>query len=204
MTEKNAKRRALLCVLEGIDGSGKSTLSNLLAERLRRHGLKVALIRQPTGFLSGISVRKIARSNPHARGLAAALFRDRINQRYKALRPAFQSTDVIICDRYFYSTVYQSRNIADLYSRLAVYARLLPIPDITFIFLPSALEARRRIIFSARRIDAFEQKISFFHRLYFSLRRRREVTLITQHLSLESLIELCATKILNRCSITRN
>jgi len=41
-------RRGLFIVFEGIDGSGKSTQAELLARRLRRRGLEVVTLREPT------------------------------------------------------------------------------------------------------------------------------------------------------------
>lgn len=192
-------QRARLCVLDGIDGAGKSTLSYLLAKKLRRHGLNVVLTRQPTDLPSGVSVRRIARTTQSSGSLARALLQDRRAQHYAILRPAFQRTDVIICDRYFYSAVYQSKNIRQLHSQIAIYRRLLPIPDITFLLVPSAMEARRRIKTSKRRLDIFEQKMHIYLKLYWSLRRYQETIFLSKNLPIGALIELCVSKIRTKC-----
>ena len=153
-------QRARLIVLEGIDGSGKTSLSREIANALIRHGLRVIQTRQPTALPSGRSVRRIARAGRSSNSLSTALYKDRRAHYYVTLRPAFQTADVIICDRYFYSSVYQAINIRDLRSRLQFYRPLLPIPDIAFLLLPSVMVARRRILSSSRRLDSFEARLA--------------------------------------------
>jgi dTMP kinase len=196
--------KARLIVLEGIDGAGKTSLSRVLTTALEFHGLKVSKTRQPTDLQTGIRVRRIARAGRSSASLSRALYQDRRAHHYAVLRPAFQTADVIICDRYFYSSVYQSKSIRELRSRLATYRRLLPIPDITFILLPSAMEARRRIVSSSRKIDGFEQRLAIYHDLYFSLRDSREVVLLTQHLPPASLAQICISKVLTKCGVFQN
>jgi dTMP kinase len=197
-------QRARLIVLEGIDGSGKTSLGNKIAHALTDYGLRVIQTRQPTKLTSGLSVRRIARTGRSSGSLSNALYKDRRTQHFVTLRPAFQIADVIICDRYFYSTVYQARNARDLRSRMAFYRRVMPIPDITFLLLPSVMVARHRIFSSGRRIDSFERRLPLYRSLYYSLRSFPEIILCTKNLSLNCLASFCVSKILTKCGPIRN
>jgi dTMP kinase len=197
-------QRARLVVLEGIDGSGKTSLSREIANALILYGLRVIQTRQPTALPSGRCVRRIARAGRSSNSLSAALYKDRRAHHCVTLRPAFQSADVIICDRYFYSSVYQARDIRDLRSRLEFYRRLLPIPDITFLLLPSVMVAKRRILSSNRRLDSFETRLALYRSRYYSLRSYREIVLCTANMPLSSLASFCISKILTKCGAIRN
>jgi dTMP kinase len=197
-------QRARLVVLEGIDGSGKTSLSGEIANTLIRYGLKVIQTRQPTALPSGRCVRRIARAGRTSNSLSAALYKDRRAHYCVTLRPAFQSADVIICDRYFYSSIYQAKNMRDLRSRLEFYRRLLPIPDLAFLLLPSVMAARRRILSSGRRLDGFETRMALYRARYYSLRSYREIVLCTTNLPLNSLASFCISKILTKCGAVRN
>jgi dTMP kinase len=198
------RQRARFIVLEGIDGSGKTALSAQIANALTSRGLKVVQTHQPTKLPSGQSARRIARSDRSSERLSNALLRDRRTHYYLTLLPAFRSADVIICDRYFYSTVYQSKNVRDLKRRVAFYRRALPIPDITFLLLPSVMIARQRITSSGRKIDVFEGRLSAYRALYSNLRGYPEVVLCTKKLSLRCLTNFCVTKILAECGAIQN
>jgi dTMP kinase len=194
-------KRARLVVLEGIDGAGKTLLSRELANALISHGLTVLQTQQPTNLPSGTSVRRIALTGRSSSSLSRALYKDRRAQHYAILRPAFQRVDVIICDRYFYSSVYQSQRIREVRRGIAFYKRILPIPDITFLLLPSVMEARRRILSANRRMDGFERRLSFYRQFYYSLRNQREIVLYTKNIALDTLVELCVAKILTKCGV---
>ncbi len=94
---------------EGIDGSGKTTLSNLLAARLRRLGYKVAHAREG-GELQAPIARKIRELTRDSRllemGARTEFFlnvaRD-AQQLEEVIAPALARGEVCISDRYLYS-----------------------------------------------------------------------------------------------------
>jgi dTMP kinase len=100
-------------VLDGVDGSGNSTHSRLLAkwihETLR---LEVLLTKEPTSGPVGRLIRKYLRAPKDSTPSAAdaLLFAaDRIEHTEKVLKPALESGAVVVSDRYLESSVaYQS------------------------------------------------------------------------------------------------
>ncbi|MGA9521172.1 MAG: dTMP kinase [Myxococcaceae bacterium] len=94
---------------EGIDGSGKTTLSNLLAEKLRLAGYRVTHAREGGELKARISrrVRELTRDltllemAPRTEFLLN-LARD-AQQFEEVIKPALQRGDVCISDRYVYS-----------------------------------------------------------------------------------------------------
>lgn len=94
---------------EGIDGSGKTTLSNLLAQRLRRLGYRVAHAREGGVLRSPIArrIRELTRNtallemSPHTE-FFLNLARD-AQQLEEVIAPALARGEVCISDRYLYS-----------------------------------------------------------------------------------------------------
>jgi dTMP kinase len=96
--------------LEGGEAAGKSTQIARLAERLRRQGRSVLELREPGGTPLGEKIRHLLKHDPDGRGMApetelllmnasrAELVRQRI-------LPALRSGGVVLCDRFYDSTV---------------------------------------------------------------------------------------------------
>lgn len=97
----------LLIVFEGIDGSGKSTLCNLVAEALRESH-PVELTRQPGGTAFGAHVRSLIASgeygiDPLTEFLLFAA--DRAYHCRHLIKPALQAKKIVVSDRYADSSV---------------------------------------------------------------------------------------------------
>ena len=99
----------MFVVFEGIDGGGKTTLSNLVAGLLRERGLAVEHVREGGKFASNVTqaMRELGRD---ARNLALTpraelmLYLTReVQLLEEATRPALARADVVIADRYVYT-----------------------------------------------------------------------------------------------------
>lgn len=96
-------------VFEGIDGTGKTTQVQRVAEALRKKGYTVHTTAEPTSAASGKLLRAFLggkeRSTPWA---AASLFlADRINHNTDpedGIIRHLSDGDIVLCDRYYYST----------------------------------------------------------------------------------------------------
>jgi dTMP kinase len=99
----------MFVVFEGIDGSGKTTVSNMVAERLRAGGLSVKHLRAEGKFVSVVSeaIRELGRDARNIELVPQAEFllyvaRD-VQLIEQALRPALGHTDVVLADRFLYT-----------------------------------------------------------------------------------------------------
>lgn len=93
-------------VLEGIDGSGKTTIAGMLAGRLREMGYTVVLTGEPTQGPVGRLIREyLMRVGERDLVMEALLFAaDRRWHVKNVIEPALRRADYVICDRYVYSS----------------------------------------------------------------------------------------------------
>ena len=102
--------RGLFIVIEGVDGSGKTTQSELLSAYLRGLGRKVHHTAEPTATGLGGMVRDgLGAEHPRTSDELAAMFlADRVahnvSQKSGIRRYVEGGTDVV-CDRYYYSSI---------------------------------------------------------------------------------------------------
>lgn len=106
--QKNKRGRFI--VIEGIDGSGKSTQISLLAKRLTDEGRRVYTTAEPTVSLTGGMLRDALRGvTQHTTCEIAAMFLlDRISHNVNPVNgiEKFLASGVdVICDRYYYSSL---------------------------------------------------------------------------------------------------
>jgi len=110
MTETKKGR---FIVLEGIDGSGKTTQAKAIAEWLPASGLlpegkKVVLTREPGGTEIGQSIREmVLHGKDHLDSLTELLLfaADRAQHVATVIKPALERGDWVVCDRFTGSTM---------------------------------------------------------------------------------------------------
>ena len=96
-------------VLEGGEGSGKSTQARLLHQRLNREGVPAVLLHEPGGTTLGEQVRALLKAerrsamSPLAELLLFSAARAQFVE--DALQPALRQGLVVVCDRFTPSTV---------------------------------------------------------------------------------------------------
>lgn len=98
----------LFLTVEGIEGSGKSTLVRRLAARLRAGGRAVTLTQDPGGTPAGRIIRQLLlhSENPLAPETELALFfADRAQNLTEVIRPALARGEVVVADRFTDSTI---------------------------------------------------------------------------------------------------
>ncbi len=96
-------------VMEGLDGCGKSTQIQRLAETLRQRGEKVFITAEPTDFETGAYLRRIlSESQEKNMYLQAALFLadrlEHITHPEFGIKRYLDEGYTVICDRYYYSS----------------------------------------------------------------------------------------------------
>ena len=139
------RRPGLVVAIEGIDGTGKSTLQRALARSLRRDGIKVGLWKEPSDPRLGHRAQVAGTDRPWIAALFFTLDRIRARPRLEALRA---TSEVVLCDRSFYSTLaYQGgalpRAERPLLERMQRRAAI--DPDIVLWLHLPPVEALRRV-----------------------------------------------------------
>ena len=200
-------KRGKFIVFEGIDGAGKTTQINLLANYLREQGRAVYCTAEPTESVSGGLLRD-ALSGVTRRTICemAALFVfDRINHNVnpvngiqKMLADGFD----VICDRYYYSSLaYQgSGTDPEWVSNMNLNCPEIMRPDVC-IFLdltPEQSMARINRNRATQEIYENEEKLTQvrnqFYRVFDQLRERDNIQIVDAYRSVEeihaSIVEL--------------
>lgn len=148
--------KGLFVVFEGIDGSGKSSLSKALYNHLNDCGVPCMLTCEPTtDNVLGILIREYLRDSSIDENTMSLLFAaDRV-EHVKKIKKALEEGITVICDRYVYSNfVYQgefpSRDIHKL-----IKDNIL-VPDITFFVDADPNVCIDRIVSRGKTLDKYE------------------------------------------------
>ncbi len=134
-------KKGIFIVIEGLDGSGKTTQATLLAKRLSQNH-NVLLTAEPSRGKIGTFIRESClyedkRLPTEAEALLFAA--DRIEHMYSEVKPALDEGKLVICDRYIYSSLaYQGSAGLSLEWIKTINARALQ-PDFS-IFIDVAPE----------------------------------------------------------------
>lgn len=125
----------LLVAIEGIDGAGKTTLAHALAERIRSFGNTVTVTKEPTNGPWGRKLRESATTGRLSVGEEIDLFRkDRSEHVMELIAPALARNEVVVLDRYYYSTAaYQGASGADPSAILEDNSSFAPTPHLTVL-----------------------------------------------------------------------
>lgn len=102
-------KKGVLIVLDGIDGSGKTTISRLLIDYLKEHGREVFYLSEPnessdTGKLIESMLRK-KDSNKIKADEWIELFTKNRKESEKMIKEFLNNGKIVILDRYYYSTL---------------------------------------------------------------------------------------------------
>jgi len=152
LAEMGSDLRGLFITFEGLDGCGKSTQMELLAEGLRERGYVVLLTREPGGTPLGEAIRDLLLDPRHhgmsARAEALLYAAARAHLVEQVIRPALKDGQVVLCDRYLDSSLaYQGygRGLGtDDIVTLNVWATECLFPDLTLLLdLDDSLRSTR-------------------------------------------------------------
>lgn len=158
---------SLFIVFEGLDGSGKSTQQQLLNDKLQSDKISNISFREPGSTVIGDQIIKILQSDQKLSPLSELLLfyvsRSAIIE--EKIKPALANYDVVICDRYFYSSVaYQGygrgMNIGFINQINDEVVKNI-IPDLIFYMDISWEEKKKRKGININ--DRFEKEDRVFH-----------------------------------------
>jgi dTMP kinase len=155
--------RGKFVTLEGVDGAGKSTHVQFIADALRAGGRHVVVTREPGGTELAEQIRKTVlkeRMEPIIGTLL--IFAGRADHVARVIEPALAAGSSVVCDRFTDSTIaYQGAGEGvprDLIDRLAQAAYRGLSPDRTLIFDVPYTVSTQRLQISGKQPDRFERE----------------------------------------------
>ncbi|WP_339024517.1 dTMP kinase [Spiroplasma endosymbiont of Agriotes lineatus] len=176
--------------LEGTEGSGKTTVGQMLKEKLRQENYDVILTREPGGVKISEKIREIIldKENSEMDKWTEALLYIAARRQHtvEVILPALQDNKIVICDRFIDSTsAYQGLgrglgiiNLNDIQNTIIGNAR----PDLTIFFdLEPEIGLKRikdfRMVSELNRLDLeqldFHQKVYEGYRILLSQNPQR-------------------------------
>lgn len=163
--------RGKFITLEGVDGAGKSTHLDWIAQRIETTGVKVAVTREPGGTPLGEELRKLLLTRPmHLETETLLMFAARREHLDQVVLPALAAGKWVVSDRFTDATfAYQGGGRGLDLGRIKILEDWVHQglqPDLTLIFDLSVEEAKRRRMAATAAPDRFEQEnLDFFGRV---------------------------------------
>jgi dTMP kinase len=123
----------MLIAVEGIDGSGKTTIARYIKEILETKGLKCVLLKEPGDSTYGKKIRESKLRLEKEEELKLFIL-DRIEDVNKNILPALKEGKVVIMDRYYLSNIaYQSVRGIDAEKIRKMNEKIAPKPDLVIL-----------------------------------------------------------------------
>jgi dTMP kinase len=147
-------------VIEGLDLSGKSTQVGLLEKILRKRGVDVISTREHTrDGLVGQLIEKIVNRQGKLPPIALQLLfvADRLDHLERVVLPAIKAGKIVICDRYYWSTIAYGSLVADRDWLLEVH-KYCPEPDLTIYLDIDPEKAIQRLSARGEKATIFEKQ----------------------------------------------
>ena len=205
MERKRRKRKMKqFFTFEGIDGSGKSTISKLVYKQLKSKGYNVVLTYEPTDTWIGKRVQQCIETNSDPFITAFTFLADRI-EHGKQIRKWLDDGKIVLCDRYAESTyAYQGAQLQDTMKNPIKWLKELsdgrvPNPDRTFVFVIDPKASLDRIQKRSKLIP-FE-RLSFLekvHKNYLKLAVGKRFKKLDATKKIEELVEICYHDIIKK------
>jgi dTMP kinase len=157
--------------VEGVDGAGKSTHLQFIADSVAAAGRHVIATREPGGTDLAEQLRRAILGEPmDALAETLLLFAARADHVARVIRPALQAGTWVVCDRFSDATfAYQGAGkgvSTELIERLCEAAHATLQPDRTLLFDCTYEVARQRLAASGKALDRFEREDQrFFERV---------------------------------------
>ena len=150
----------LFIVIEGIDGTGKSTQAKMLQSALLAAGHTVKLDREPSDGPYGKMLRDSAITGRLSPQEELDLFhKDRQQHVDEMILPCLKNGEIVILDRYYFSTMaYQGQRGFDQAEIRATNEAFAPQPDLLFILDLPVDKAHERIGVRGDTANEFEQR----------------------------------------------
>lgn len=181
---------------EGIDGSGKSTISKSIFNKLKSNGYNVALTFEPTNTTIGKYVQECIKTNTDPFVTAFTFIADRLLH-CKQIQQWLDEGKIVLCDRYAESTyAYQGAQLEDQILNPIKWLKELSepiiIPDRTFLFVIPPKKSLERIQ-NRHELIPFE-RVSFLekvHTNYLKLSKGKRFVKLDATKTVDEVVDIC-------------
>ena len=163
--------RGRFLTLEGVDGAGKSTHLQFIADFVAARGRHAIVTREPGGTDLAEHLREAILTQAMAPEVETLLiYAARADHVARVIRPALEAGTWVICDRFSDATAaYQvaGKGVpAEFVDSLAAVAHPGLVPDRTVVFDCPYETAAKRLSTSGKKLDRFEREDrAFFERV---------------------------------------
>jgi len=152
-------RKGKLIVIEGIDGSGKSTLCKALFQHFFQKGKNIVISQEPTTGPYGKKIKEaLIKKAIHPEKFLELFYLDRLWHVKNVIIPSLEKGDIVLLDRYYLSTLaYQGAQGMDPYEILKKNETIAPLPDFVIFLEISPETALKRVAFRGEAKSCFEK-----------------------------------------------
>lgn len=184
----------LFIAFEGIDGAGSSTQLELLTKTLRKEGFRVLATKEPTNNVIGGLIRGVLTDSVKLPpdSLQLLFSADRAHHLEREIIPVLAKGNMVLTDRYFFSTVAYGALDLDQNWLLDLNKNFL-LPDFIFLLDIPAKVSLQRIKNSRFEVELFEkeEKLSKVAKNFLSLAKKfpKNTYVLDGELSRENIAE---------------
>ena len=165
MTVK-ARAKGRFITVEGVDGAGKSSQIEVIAQTIRDRGIDLVITREPGGTTTAEKIREILlREEMSPKCEMLLMFASRQENLEKVIKPALEEGKWVLCDRFtdasYAYQAYGRNQPKEWIDLLANFVHSDVQPDRTVLFdIDTDLAAARL----QRKLDRFEAEEKDFHK----------------------------------------
>jgi dTMP kinase len=126
--------KGLFVAVDGPSGVGKSTVSRLLAKKIRLHDQVCLLTTTP----SGSDIGALARSGTHrylGKAMTCLVAADRYDHYEQVIAPAIAAREIVVCDRYVVSSLVLDQLDGVTTTYVAAVYDGIGVPDLAIVLL---------------------------------------------------------------------
>lgn len=191
---------SLFVTFEGPDGCGKTTICNLIFNRLQEIGLDVIKTREPGGTKISEKIRDIILSNDNSemhKSTEALLYAaSRAQHVNELIIPSLESGKIILCERFVlsslaYQGVGRGQNLEDIIN-INKFATSGIKPDIVFLFRTNKKTLDRK---EKQNFDRLEKAGDLFHKRVRDYYNKLELE--DNYYEIDASMEVC--DVFNQC-----
>ncbi len=186
--------KGYLIAIEGIDGSGKTTIAKRIVEWLSMRNISALYTSEPTKSPIGLLIKEkiiSAETRQDARIEALLFAADRLWHVINEILPALSKSNVVVTDRYYFSSIAYQGALGAPISWIREINKFAPKPDLSIYIdiTPEEAIRRKRKQGDVKKLFENIEYLSRVRKIYLDLVSNGELTLISGMNPLEKVVD---------------